>query len=312
MRRVLALPIVVLLAGCGGGDGGGDSPRSLEAQFAKTRMTPDLRGGFEYGDTKYLRDTDKLQLLVGYGSVYFRPGTGDAGFDPLKSDVGLSIGTPPHRAARAEGGPTDSAKVKAALIKAGAKPGTVAGESGLVWGDEGAMHPEAQDAGAPGITGEYDRTLLDGDTVIAGRFEAEVAALNDSGDGDPLLDDPVYKGFNDCLGDVAVAVGGTGDDGSFAAGVRRPKSAAGPVEEVFCAVGGDLAAQETNLRRFEEPTTLLPSNQRPVSELWPEVTVERKGDYVRMVLVDSPATPAGSALTAFDRREFIETETPAP
>jgi hypothetical protein len=110
----------------------------------------------------------------------------------------------------------------AALLKLGAKPGTVAGHAGLVWGAEGSLHLNNLGSSGQGFgsLGEYDRTVLGADLVVAGRRSAQVADLLGAG-GATFASNPVMVATVDCLGDV-VAAYGTGFHGAELAVGARP------------------------------------------------------------------------------------------
>ena len=77
-------------------------------------------------------------MVLGLGASYFLgdPSGVRDGLDILTGDVALSLGQPPHTAALIAGPLLSGTKVRAALMRLGARAGTVAGKAGLVWGPE--------------------------------------------------------------------------------------------------------------------------------------------------------------------------------
>jgi hypothetical protein len=192
----------------------------------------------------------RWKRLVGIGTSYLESDPNGAvdGLDLLTGDLLLTIGQPPHTAAMISGPGVNTEKVRAALVRLGAKPGPVAGQAGLVWGREGYDHIQAADQFGVGPSlGQFDRTILSGNRVIAARYSAEAGALVGGG-GRTLGQEPAIAATITSLGDVVGAVGvGSESSGSLselAAGVRRPSSA-GAVTEVLCAVPSPSAVGAT-------------------------------------------------------------------
>ena len=119
-------------------------------------------------------------MVLGLGASYFLgdPSGVRDGLDILTGDVALSLGQPPHTAALIAGPLLSGTKVRAALMRLGARAGTVAGKAGLVWGPEGSQNPNAANAfGVGPALGEFDRSVITAHTVLAGRYAADVATL---------------------------------------------------------------------------------------------------------------------------------------
>src|SRR5579871_2043795 len=135
------------------------------------------------------------------------PGGQRDGLDILTGSVAFEIGQPPHTGGLITGPLVDGARVRAAVEKLGAVPGTVDGQSGLIWGAEGSEHLSAlnQFGVGPGL-GEFDRAIITADTVIAARYASEVATLSGGGTRSAAAD-PTLAATSACLGDVIAALG---------------------------------------------------------------------------------------------------------
>jgi hypothetical protein len=252
------LVVVVVLAGWGGPSvrGAAAARGSLfERTLAETRDDPSVLAGFGFGDVAAQRSlagvppvyparhpAPRWGGILGIGGDYFfeDPGGQRDGLDILTGSVAFEIGQPPRTGALITGPLVDGAKVRAAVEKLGAVPGTVDGQSGLTWGAEGSQHPSAlnQFGVGPGL-GEFDRAIITAHTVIAARYASEVATLTGGGVRSAAAD-PTMASTSSCLGDVVAALGHSavvnGARLEISAGVRRPMDAAAAAQEVLCVV----------------------------------------------------------------------------
>jgi hypothetical protein len=255
------------------------------------------------------------QSLVGIGASFFNSdptGTRD-GLNTATGSVGLLIGRPPHQAAVITGPDVDGAKVRAALIKLGAMPGTVAGRSGIVWGAEGALHLDAANQfGVGPILGQFDRAVIDPHAVYTGRYAADVQRLLGTG-SHPLATDPVTQSTITCLGDVVAAFGVAGEGQSagteLAAGVRRGSSAGMP-QEVLCEVPlpAKVPASEQFVRSlFSSHPPKLPQGATvpPVSQATVSTGSAGGRTYVQAIVIDKPPVRAGALITFLGRGAVV-------
>jgi hypothetical protein len=296
------------------------SARSL---FARTLLTvrddPALEGNFQFGDVEAQRALagipagggaarNRIWLgIAGDGTAMYRVNPGKyakIGVNPLYVDVALSVGTPEELAIEARGGVNPSG-LRALLLRVGAKPGIVAGHAGLVWGAEGSVHPSALPDGLGGL-GEYDRTVLGPNLVVAGRRSGPVGDL--VGGGRTYKSNPVMVATVNCLGDVVAAVGVDQHGTEVAAGVLRPASASSqPIEEI-CAVRSGSAesadAYAARLRKsLDRTTTTVPSSLPLVRVLTRSTVSEGAADsthFAHATLYDRPNQAAGVSITALD------------
>jgi hypothetical protein len=311
---------VLVLSGCGGSsDHGAPAVHGplLARTFGVMRDSP-TDGDFQFGDiaaqrslagvpssySHATRAAGRWARVLGVGASYFDedPSGERDGLDILTGNVALSIGQPPHTAALIAGPLLDGAKVRAALIKLGAAPGTVAGRPGLVWGAEGSVHIDATNVFGvgPGL-GEFDRSVITAHTVLTGRYAADVATLAGGG-ASTALQDPTLHAAITCLGDVIAASGEIATiDGSIevAAGVRRPASAASAGQEVLCVVPPATLSNTINrstCTRLDPTARSLPSglNLSRLAASTSVVTGTTDGrKWLGCVVADQPAQPVG-------------------
>lgn len=326
-RRFLSVPlvgaVVITLAAAAlaqSAPGGTLLQRTLLA----VRNDPSLGGNFEFGDVAAQRMLAGIPAgslvagnrvwgpLVGVGTSVYRSNVGgkygNVGVSPISVEVALSIGASPDTAIEARGG-VHPAALRTALLKLGAKPGTVAGHAGLVWGAEGSLHLNALDKFGRGIggLGEYDRTVLGADLVVAGRRVAPVADLLGGG-GASYAANPTIVATVDCLGDVVAAFGVDFHGTELAAGVRRSASAAVQPVEVICAVpsGGARGADAdaASLRNSLSAAKTTVGASAPILQAISHSTVsEGSAGSTRFVLgtlYDRPHQAAGVTLRAFE------------
>jgi hypothetical protein len=321
-----------LLCGCVALTALATSARSAGGETALQRTLlavsndPALDGNFEFGDVAAQRMLAGIPSgtprrgnrvwgsIVGVGaSVDVTNVTGpyrNVGVNPLEVDLALSVGLPPNDALEARGG-VQPAALRAALLKLGAKPGTVAGHAGLVWGAEGSLHLSNPPATGPGLgtLGEYDRTVLEQGLVVAGRHSAPVGDLLGEGSA-TFASNPVITAAADCLGDVVAAYGTDSHGTELAVGVRRPAGSAQAPVEVICAVpsgsargaDADAASLRSSLSaksRTGASPILLALSRWTVSEGSAGST-----RFVRGMLYDRPNQPAGVTFTAFERPDL--------
>jgi hypothetical protein len=306
----------------------GSSPTGL--LFGRTLLAvhddPALQGNFEFGDVSTQRMLAGIppgravvgnriwSSIVGVGATVDDTNlTGKSvniGVSPLTVDMALSVGAPPHLAIEARGGVNPSG-LRAALLRLGAKPGAVAGHAGLVLGAEGALHPGLLGNSSDGFDtavslGDYDRTVLGPDLVVAGTYSAPVADLL-GGSGATFAANAVIVATVDCLGDVIAAFGEDVHGTEVAVGVLRPANASTrPIEEI-CAVPSDPANASTdavNLRRsLAGKTSTVPYLTQLLQTLSRStVSVGTAGSmrFVRATIYDRPNVPAGVSIHAFE------------
>lgn len=332
-RGWLVLLVVVALSGCGGSSEPAGSVVHgplLARTFGVVRDGP-TDGDFQFGDIAAQRSlagvppsdshanraAGKWARVLGAGASYFGedPSGERDGLDILTGSVALSIGKPPHTAALIAGPLLDGAKVRAALIKLGATPGTVAGRPGLVWGAEGSVHIGATNAFGvgPGL-GEFDRSVITPHAVLAGRYAADLATLAGGG-SNTVLHDPTLHATITCLGNVIAASGELATmNGSIevAAGVRRPASAANAGQEVLCVVPPATLSSTINrstCARLQPTARSLPSGLNPgqLSASASVVTGTTDGrKWLGCVVADRPAEPVGWLLSALNSSADID------
>jgi hypothetical protein len=330
---VVAL-VALVLSGCGGSSQHAAAPTGgplLARTFGMIRDSP-VDGDFEFGDIAAQRSlagvppswseaqgrgAQRWLYVLGVGTSYFAedPGGRVDGLDTFTGNVALSIGQPPHAAALISGPLLSGAKVRAALIKLGARPGTVAGRPGLVWGAQGSDDINAANAFGTGPSlGEFDRTVITAHTVLAGRYAADVGTLAGGGSS-TALGDPKLHATIACLGDVIAAFGETVPaDGSteIAAGVRRPANAGSAGEEVVCVVPPATAGGAINrapCTRLEpsarsSPLGLDPRLMAASTSVVTGATDGRK--WLGCVVVDKPAERVGWLLQALYHPANVE------
>lgn len=300
----------------------------LQRTLLAVSNDPALGGNFEFGDVAAQRmlagmsagstvvgdqvwvtivgvgtSTDDLNVTGRYSNI---------GVSPLSVDLALTVGLPPDTALEARGG-VHPAALRAALLQLGAKPGIVAGHAGIVWGAEGSLHlNQLTNTGAGlGALGEYDRTVLGVDLVVAGRRSAPVADLLGAG-GATFVANPVMVATVDCLGDVIAAYGTDFHGTELAVGVRRPASAADAPVEVICAVpsgsarsaDADAASLRSSLStksRFGASEILATISHWMVSE-----GTAGSARFVRGDLYDRPHQDAGVTFIAF-QHNYVQT-----
>jgi hypothetical protein len=314
------LALAAVLAGCGGSSGGGSSGSGqrtlLEQTLGQIRDDPSVLAYFEFGDIAGERSlagvpakygaghpAARWQRILGGGADYFRedPSGKKDGLDILTGSTAVEIGQPPHTGGLITGPLVDGPKVRAAVEKLGAVPGTVAGQPGLTWGREGTEHLEATDQFGigPGL-GEFDRAIITAHTVIAGRYTSEVATLAGGGTRTAAAD-PTLAATSACLGDVVVASGERPPAGAsveVSAGVRRGAATA-PAQEVLCVVpsGGRGHLTGATLCSRIGPDAQMRFGGEPPSQFDTRATPENgQVDGTRWsgcTITDRAATPAG-------------------
>jgi hypothetical protein len=287
---------------------------------------PALQGDFEFGDVatqRMLAGIPPGRAVAGnriWGSIVGDGATVDdanvtgksvnIGVSPLTVDVALSVGTPPHLAIEARGGVNPSG-LRAALLRLGAKPGAVGGHAGLILGAEGALHPDLLGNSPDGFDsavslGDYDRTVLGPDLVVAATYSAPVADLL-GGSGATFATNAVIVATVDCLGDVIAAFGEGVHGTELAVGVLRPANASTrPIEEI-CAVPSDAAnagAEAASLRRSlagkASTVPYLTQFLQTLSRSTVSVGTAGSARFVRATLYDRPNVPAGVSIHAFE------------
>lgn len=327
VRVICAAAGALALLCCAGGAPAAASPSATgPTLLARTLLAvhddPALAGNFEFGDVATQRAlagtptgvplaSNKIwQPIDGIGTSLYSTNIGaqyrNVGISPLDVDIALSVGHARDYAIEARGGVHPSA-LRAALVRLGARPGTIAGRPGLLWGAEGSVHPDAAGRSGLGIgaVGEYDRTVLGTGVVLAGRSDAPVADL--LGANPTYASDPTMVATATCLGDVIAALGMEYHGTEVAVGVVRPAGAASPRVEEICAIpstGGRSADADAAALR----TTLGPHAQTSVSagilEELSSVTVSEgtagAARFARATLHDKPTQAAGVSIEAFD------------
>lgn len=298
----------------------------LQRSLLAVTNDPALGGNFEFGDVAAqrilagipagsLRVGDRVWgLIVGVGTsaddMNVMGPYRNVGVSPITVDLALSVGSPPDTGIEARGG-VQPAALRAALLKLGAKPGPVAGHAGLVWGAEGSLHPNhlTDTSSGTGTFGEYDRTVLGADLVVAGRRSAPVADLLGEG-GATFAANPVFVATVDCLGDVIAAYGTDFHGAEVAVGVRRPASAQDAPVEVICAVPcGSARGAEADAASLR--SSLSTKSRFGASAILADISHWSVGEgsagstrFVRGTLYDRPQVPAGVTFIAFERNDL--------
>jgi hypothetical protein len=319
---VAGLGLAAAMASAGSGPAGLLFGRTLLAVYDD----PALQGDFEFGDVATQRTLAGIPpgravagnriwvSIVGDGATVDDANvTGKSvniGVSPLTVDVALSVGTPPHLAIEARGGVNPSG-LRAALLRLGAKPGAVGGHAGLILGAEGALHPDLLGNSPDGFDsavslGDYDRTVLGPDLVVAATYSAPVADLL-GGSGATFATNAVIVATVDCLGDVIAAFGEGVHGTELAVGVLRPANASTrPIEEI-CAVPSDAAnagAEAASLRRSlagkASTVPYLTQFLQTLSRSTVSVGTAGSARFVRATLYDRPNVPAGVSIHAFE------------
>jgi hypothetical protein len=285
-----------------------------------------LQGNFEFGDVatqrmlagvptgREVEGNRTWNLIVGDGTAgddaNLAGKSVNIGVSPLTVDVALSVGIPPRLAIEARGGVNPSG-LRAALLRVGAKPGTVAGHAGLLLGAQGSLHPNLfQNISGFDVAvslGQYDRTVLGQDLVVAGKYSAPVADLL-GGSGATFASNAVMVATVDCLGDVIAAFGEHVHGTEVAVGVLRPPSAAARPTEEICAVPAGSApsadAQAASLRQSLNAKTTTVASSLPFVAVLSRSTVSEgtagSTRYARATLYDRPNAPAGESIQAFN------------
>jgi hypothetical protein len=319
-----ALIVAAVLAGCGGSSDHGSGPRAkpktlFEHTLARVRDDPTVLASFRFGDIAAQRSlagvppaygaghpAPRWQRILGVGADYFGqedPSGKRDGLDILTGSIALDIGQPPHTGGLITGPRVNGGRVRMAVEKLGAVPGTVDGRAGLKWGKEGTLHLNATDqfGTGPGL-GEFDRAIITAHTVIAGRYTAEVVTLTGGGTR-TAASDPVLAATSACLGDVVAATGQsmtvTGAQSEVSVGVRRPRDAAAPAQEVLCVVPATAGTGPTGTKLCSRvgphASTLFGSEpaRQFVTAAIPENGQTHGAHWSGCVVTDRAAVPAG-------------------
>jgi hypothetical protein len=259
MARLTKMAMVALLsvgpAACGGGGGNGNGG-SLRSALASVRDSPVSERFFAWSDgrelrklsgaagasdlgkskinEKWLRLTEVALPSVAGEEAQFTAATG---IDAYRGDRNITIGVPPDRASRVDGG--DGGTVVRKFRQLGAREQRAGGRTYLAVADEGQV-----DVSNPRLGNDVylalNRVFVNGSTVAFGLTDSPIDAV--LGGGKRLVDVPAEAAVAACLGDVFVAEIGAPPAGSPAGagliglGVRRPASPDGPVTEVLCEV----------------------------------------------------------------------------
>ncbi len=314
---VSAAFMALALAACGGSSNSSSSSSGplIARTLSPVTATSTPGADFEFGDLAAERQLaargPAWTALNGVGVSYFASdpnGTQD-GLNLATGSVGLVIGVPPHEAAMISGPGVNGPKVKAAVIKLGAKPATVAGRSGVVWGAEGTFHLNAVNAlGVGPGEGQFDRAVFEPDAVFAARYTADLQRLFGIG-GKTLGADPLTQATLNCLGDAVAAVGVAGQGQSagseLAAGVLRTQTAT--PHEVLCEVppAADVTATEKLVRSLygPHPPTLPKGASLKSTASSVAVSTGSAGGrtWVRAIVVDKPMAQATSLINLVER-----------
>jgi hypothetical protein len=299
----------------------------LQRTLLAVRNDPALDGQFEFGDVETQRKLAGTPAgggiptsrvwghLVGVGTSLYEQNVsvkyGNVGVGPFDVDVALSIGSKTYEAIEARGG-MHPAALRSALLALGAKPGTVAGHDGVVWGAEASLHLKAAGSFGLGIgaLGEYDRTVFGDDLVVAGRRTAPVADLL-GGSGATYAANPVMVATASCLGDVIAGLGMDFHGTELAAGVRRPAHAGAQPVEVLCAVPSPSArgadADAASLRKALNAKTTTVGASAPILMAISRSSVDEGSAgsmrFARATLYDQPGEQAGVSVLVFDLNE---------
>jgi hypothetical protein len=215
---------------------------------------------------------------------------GRFGFDPLSAKRLVSVGGSYAFGLRVDG--VDPRRVRRALIDAGGRARQNGSLELIKTGDYAVVPEPLLDAGVRGL-GAFD-AFGDRLSVLAISDRARATLL---GEGDRLIDEPIYPAAADCLGDVVAArlvpdkqiVSTELGIQLVAAGVRRDG------REVLCVLGGTSGRADEvagSLETALAPDALDPVSREPVGKSVETFDVTRDSyDDIEVVRADLTLTP---------------------
>jgi hypothetical protein len=212
------------------------------------------------------------------------------GFDPVSADRLVSVGGSYAFGLRVDG--VDGNRLRRALIDAGGRAGRSGSVELIKAGDYAVVPKPLLDAGVRGL-GAFD-AFGDRLSILAFSDRARATLL---GEGDRLIDEPIYPAAADCLGDVVAArlvpdkqiVSTELGIQLVAAGVRREG------QEVLCVLGGTAERADevaTSLEARLAPDALDPVSREPVGKSIEAFDVTRDSyDDIEVVRANVTLTP---------------------
>lgn len=181
---------------------------------------------------------------------------------------------------------------------------------------EGRFHLNATDQFGigPGL-GEFDRAIISAHTVIAGRYTSEVVTLAGGG-ARAAASDPVLAATSACLGDVVAATGQSmtvdGARSELSVGVRHPRNATAPAQEVLCVVPASAGTGPTGTKLCSRvgPRAHMLFGGEPASGFdtaaMPENGETDGTHWSGCVVTDRAQVPAGWLLDVMARAHDLE------
>ena len=217
------------------------------------------------------------------------------GFDPLSATRLISVGGSYAFGLRLDG--VDASGLDRALIEAGGRARRSGPLRLIEVGDYAVVPQPLLDAGVRGL-GAFD-AFGSGLSVLAISDQARAALL---GEGDRLIDEPIYPAAADCLGDVVAArlvpdkhiISTELEVQLVAAGVRREG------QEVLCVLGGTPERADKVAHSLEAGLALDardPVSGEPISRSVEAVDIARDSygdvEVVRAELILTASEPPG-------------------
>jgi len=322
--------VVLTLYGCAGDEAERSMPPP-DGPFAETLA--EIGGGGAHGSLGVSWADRRLVETAGYGDKLIvsvlQPNANTVlegarvlrrryGFDPLASERYVSLGGSYAFGLRLDG--VDGRGLASELVAAGGKSRTEDGLELVEIGDY-AVVPDALLAADVNGLGAFD--ALGRDLSILAISDRALNAL--LGEGDRLLDEPVYAAAARCLGDV-VAVRLIPDKHLLGTEVGIELAAIGIARHhnVLCTLGGSAgraAEVAANLESSLDPAARDPVTGEPLADSVASVSVTRDGAYgveaVRAELEPAPGSGPGWLLGTIATGSLIamiqgQSESPLP
>lgn len=320
--RLATLVAALVLAGCGGGDSQPQEPTRFEAALAHAPGGEPLGVGYGWVDVERLRAAPgSLGPQLDWAARALGPGAREIGrpsaamrrigITPLAADSLLSTATSYALALRVEGG--DPRPFERAVADAGARS-RAAGP----WRefDLGAEWSSPLGSRLAVLGSMAARTATGGRQLVLARSAlARERMLRPSG---AAIEAPAVAVAAECLGDVVAArlvlnnhthLPNAGPD-LLAFGVRPP--AAGPADEVFCAIDDSESSAVAAADSLEGTLAVGardPVTGRPMDEVLARAVVEsfgRSGLWIaRAELEPAAGAQPGILFAAFERGSLL-------